>query len=808
MAGVDLGTYFVQVRPELGRGFASQLHAGVGGAVGVEAAAAKRTLGAGISEGAAVGAASATRSIGRVSNAAGALGGVLRRVGMGVGIATIGTQAVRAASGLEKAQASLSGLYGDAELARDTLSDLREVAQRSSLSFDAYRQAGDSLAYAGIQGEQAVTILDNVGRAIVGAGGGSEDLERASDALLRMVNRGKVGLRELQQLSNANVPILSALSDELGVHISQVSEMATAGAIGMEDVYRAMENAAGDSWAMQIESAERVEATFGATWERMKDSVGLTLGEAVLPFLETITPAFEVLGDAIGRIPGPIATIATGAAALTAGQALLSRAIGRTAGAFGAQTTAAVANARALDTVTASSSRAAGSRGLGAFARSGVIVAGLWAATEAATRLRDVFREVVLPTTGEGYGAMVAGSSPEELVGRIESSRGVYDGWGRVMQFGDWATGLVGIGDGTKDLDAGIKNIDRGLAELVGSGNMDVAEEKFEALAAALRDRGWTESEIAEAFPAMSADADDLAGSLHGVEGAVGSAADAFDDWAAESGLELALENAERAASEVEEALDDVHTAASRALGGHLSVEEAQDQQTRAQKDLNAAIKEARDNGYTGDYMDLADTSTVALDLRDKQRDLERATGELADAWAEAGVPASEIRDRLRDIQDEFENDNVWKGKEGIDHFASSLGVMRDELAKTGDALDAALDAERFRKAVALGLIAEGLRLNQPVSSRGDQWIESWDNPRGNMASGGRVQVGTLYNVQERGPEWFRADVSGQIIPLGDERVPEGGSTTNIHIYSPVTEPASSAVARADRARGTRIGGR
>src|SRR5699024_8674669 len=105
----------------------------------------------------------------------------------------------------------------------------------------------------GIQGEQAVTILDNVGRAIVGAGGGSEDLERASDALLRMVNRGKVGLRELQQLSNANVPILSALSDELGVHISQVSEMATAGAIGMEDVYRAMENAAGDSWAMQIE---------------------------------------------------------------------------------------------------------------------------------------------------------------------------------------------------------------------------------------------------------------------------------------------------------------------------------------------------------------------------------------------------------------------------------------------------------------------------------------------------------------------------------------------------------------------------
>src|SRR5699024_6864151 len=104
-------------------------------------------------------------------------------------------------------------------------------------------------------------------------------------------------------------------------------------------------------------------------------------------------------------------------------------------------------------------------------------------------------------------------------------------------------------------------------------------------------------------------------------------------------------------------------------LGGHLSVEEAQDQQTRAQKDLNAAIKEARDNGYTGDYMDLADTSTVALDLRDKQRDLERATGELADAWAEAGVPASEIRDRLRDIQDEFENDNVWKGKECIDHF-------------------------------------------------------------------------------------------------------------------------------------------
>src|SRR5690606_28162409 len=117
---------------------------------------------------------------------------------------------VTAGGALQKSQQTLAGLYEDGELAAATMADIKDIASDSSLSFASYQSAATGLAYIGIEGEQAARVLENVGKAIVGAGGDSSKLEQATNALTKMQSAGKVTLDSLQQLSASGVPILSA----------------------------------------------------------------------------------------------------------------------------------------------------------------------------------------------------------------------------------------------------------------------------------------------------------------------------------------------------------------------------------------------------------------------------------------------------------------------------------------------------------------------------------------------------------------------------------------------------------------------
>ncbi len=216
-------------------------------------------------------------------------------------VGTLGVAGIKSAAGLQKAQATLTGLYGSAKQAKSTMDALQKVSEKSSIDTASYDKAAASLAYAGVKGKKAVQVLDHVGKAIVGAGGGSEDLQGASDALLSMVNAGKVQLDTLQQMSNANVPILSGLAAHFHTSIDNVNEMASKGKIKLDDVLEVMQKGTGKTWKKQEASAKQVEKTLAATWSRMKDKAITTLGTALVPVLAKLTPIIEKLGNSFGK---------------------------------------------------------------------------------------------------------------------------------------------------------------------------------------------------------------------------------------------------------------------------------------------------------------------------------------------------------------------------------------------------------------------------------------------------------------------------------------------------------------------------
>lgn len=244
------------------------------------------------------------RAGGRFSSAMGSAirtGGktVLLAAGITAGAALM--SGFKAAVSQQNAQKTLAGLYGSTGQARKALAGLNKVASKSPLGHDAFRKGAESLAYAGVKGKDATQVLKNVGLAIVSIGGTSENMDRATDAVLKMVNAGKVTLDSLQQLSDTGVPIIAGLAAKFHVSNDEINKMASNGKVKLQDVISVMKNATGKNFKQAIDGGSNAIESFGNQWKIAKDNVSQALGKAILPLLEKLTPVLAKAGEGAAK---------------------------------------------------------------------------------------------------------------------------------------------------------------------------------------------------------------------------------------------------------------------------------------------------------------------------------------------------------------------------------------------------------------------------------------------------------------------------------------------------------------------------
>ena len=231
--------------------------------------------------------------------------------GVAAGAALVG--GFKSAVDQQTSKKILTGLYGSAKEAEGMMKSLRDVAKDSPINYSDYLKAAESLAYAGVKGDEATKSLKNVGLAITAAGGTSEDMGRATDAVLKMVNAGKVSLDSLQQLSNSGVPIISGLADHFGVSMEEINKMASKGKIGLEDVTSVMEKGTGKTFQSMIKAGNEASQSFGNQMKIAKDNVVSALGTTMIPLLDRLAPLIASVGDAvtgaIAKVPGLVEKI-------------------------------------------------------------------------------------------------------------------------------------------------------------------------------------------------------------------------------------------------------------------------------------------------------------------------------------------------------------------------------------------------------------------------------------------------------------------------------------------------------------------
>jgi tape measure domain-containing protein len=249
------------------------------------------------------------------------LGKAAKRTAVGAGVAAGAAVGAAVVSGFntamarDKSQRVMSGLYGNAKLATQTLADLRKVAHDSPIDYVNYAKAGESLAYAGVEGKQATKILDGVGKSIVVAGGGSEKLDQAMGGVLKAVNNGGIAMMDsISMISESGYPIMDGLSEKFGVTSDVIKKMASQGKISIEDVLDVMENSTGKLAQANNKAYGSVVQGFGDSWKSAKDIVSNAVADVILPLLNKIAPAVRPAAEALARgisdVPAIFQTIA------------------------------------------------------------------------------------------------------------------------------------------------------------------------------------------------------------------------------------------------------------------------------------------------------------------------------------------------------------------------------------------------------------------------------------------------------------------------------------------------------------------
>jgi tape measure domain-containing protein len=138
----------------------------------------------------------------------------------------------------EQAEIAFETMLGSAQEGQAFLADMWNFAKRTPFSYEGVQDAAKQMLAYGFAADEALEILESVGDAAAGLGGGTETVNRITRALGQMQGKGKVSAEEMRQLTEAGIPAWEILAEAIGTTIPAAMKLAEQGAI---PVQRAMD---------------------------------------------------------------------------------------------------------------------------------------------------------------------------------------------------------------------------------------------------------------------------------------------------------------------------------------------------------------------------------------------------------------------------------------------------------------------------------------------------------------------------------------------------------------------------------------
>lgn len=196
---------------------------------------------------------------------------------------------------MEQYLTSFEVMLGDVQKAKDLMSELNTMAAKTPMELTDVVSSGTLLMNYGVDSGDLIDTMTKLGDL---AAGNAQKFERVSLAYGQMLAKGKVSGEELRQMTEAGVPLLQALADELGVTSGEMQDLVSKGKIGIPELNAAitsMTTGTGQFAGMM----EKQSQTFSGMLSTLSDEAqqfGRDVGE------EAFGVAKEALSDLMKQI--------------------------------------------------------------------------------------------------------------------------------------------------------------------------------------------------------------------------------------------------------------------------------------------------------------------------------------------------------------------------------------------------------------------------------------------------------------------------------------------------------------------------
>lgn len=206
-------------------------------------------------------------------------------IGITAPLALLGKQLFTSAANFEQIAVSFEVFTGSAEIAKNMLGQLKDMALRSPMQFQDVAKGAQTLLGYGLTAQQVIPITQRLGDI---SGGNSDKFSRLALAFGQVNAAGRLMGQEARQMINAGFNPLQAISDKTGESMASLSKRMHDGQISVQEVADAMKYATSE----------------GGRFYGMLDKQSQTLQGQFNKLAESITFAFAEIGQSIADAAG------------------------------------------------------------------------------------------------------------------------------------------------------------------------------------------------------------------------------------------------------------------------------------------------------------------------------------------------------------------------------------------------------------------------------------------------------------------------------------------------------------------------
>lgn len=226
-------------------------------------------------------------SIDNLGSAMQTLAGAVAALGIldaAIGVSKLGAE-------MEQTRVAMEVFLGSAEQANQVIEQLNDFANVTPFQNDEIIRAGKSLLAFGLEADKLQETLKNIGNVSAGTG---KDFNELSVIYGKAMTQGVIQAEELNQLTEAGVPIIKVLAKQMGVAENQVKKMGSEGLIAFSDLEKAFASMSeeGGQFFQLMDKQSKTFAGLMSTLNGVTTAWATDFGEALNDLLK---PALEFI---------------------------------------------------------------------------------------------------------------------------------------------------------------------------------------------------------------------------------------------------------------------------------------------------------------------------------------------------------------------------------------------------------------------------------------------------------------------------------------------------------------------------------